>query len=117
MPTCLPPSRPHRRRAHGEAGGSSDWGAFYGWLHEDGAFWQLCGKSQARQLGELIDPYGNDVSWAYSGKFWMMPLPAATCEERFGEAAAYLQGGSSTDSARAPDEAAETVGMDVVLSG
>lgn len=74
-------------------GGTSDWGAFHGWLHEEGAFWQLCGKGHARQLGELTDPSGNDVSWAYPGVFGMQPAPAATCEERFAEAAAYLQGG------------------------
>lgn len=70
--------------------GSSHWGAFDGWLHEDGAFWQLCGKGHARELGELVDPAGNDVSWAYSGKFYMDRVPDETCQQKYEEARAFL---------------------------
>ncbi|MEX1335963.1 MAG: hypothetical protein AB1Z66_11740 [Candidatus Limnocylindrales bacterium] len=73
-------------------GGTSHWGEFDGWLHEEGAFWQLCGKDHARELGDLVDPSGNDVSWAYSGKFYMDRLPEATCQEKFEAARAYLDG-------------------------
>ena len=61
--------------------GTNQWGAFSHWEADDGASWFPCDRHDI----ELLDPAGNDYSWAL-GSFGFERVPADVCEAAFSEA-------------------------------
>jgi hypothetical protein len=63
------------------SGGTNQWGAFSYWEYDDGPSWLPCNRRDI----ELLDPAGNDYSWALS-TFGFERVSLDVCDAAFAEA-------------------------------